>query len=164
MSKAVLLAALAPVLDVLAGLSEGSPAQGRATLEKLVPLSSLTTLKALVRQGVAEGWLCDKVVPASATTAEVRFSRVLKSSAPSAVSVDAVHMSGAGAGHTHPGGEFDLCFAVQGDPRFDGNPEGWTVYAPGTWHVPTVTGGVMDILYFLPGGQIRFEAAPSTQS
>jgi len=27
--------------------------------------------------------------------------------------------------------------------------------------VPTVTGGAMDILYFLPGGAIRFEPKPA---
>ena len=61
-----------------------------------------------------------------------------------------------GPGHEHPAGEFDLCFAVDAGARFDDRPEGWTVYPPGSWHVPTVTGGRMDILYFLPGGKIRF--------
>ena len=57
-----------------------------------------------------------------------------------------------------------LCFAlttVDGAPTFDGHPPGWTVYPPGSWHVPTVAGGVMDILYFLPGGAIRFEPQPA---
>ena len=67
---------------------------------------------------------------------------------------------GAGMAHTHPGGEFDLCFAVSGSPTFDGRPEGWTVYAPGSWHVPTVQGGVMDILYFLPAGAMKFGPQP----
>ena len=160
MSKDVLLAALAPLIETLTTLGDRSPAEAKAELDQVFPLSTLTTLRALVRQGVVEGWLCDKIVPASAANAEVRFSRVLKAASATAFSVDAVHMSGAGAGHTHPGGEFDLCFAVEGHPLFDGNAEGWTVYAKGTWHVPTVSGGVMDILYFLPGGQIRFEPAP----
>ena len=70
-------------------------------------------------------------------------------------------MSAPGPGHTHPNGEIDLCFAVDGAPTFDGHPPGWTVYPPGSWHVPTVAGGVMDILYFLPGGAIRFEPQPA---
>jgi Domain of unknown function (DUF4863) len=69
-------------------------------------------------------------------------------------------MQGAGAGHTHVNGEFDLCFAVSGGASFDGRPEGWVVYAPNTWHLPTVGGGAMDILYFLPGGGIRFGEQP----
>jgi hypothetical protein len=70
-------------------------------------------------------------------------------------------MAKPGPGHTHPNGEIDLCFAVSGAPRFDGNAPGWTVYPPNSWHVPTVEGGVMDILYFLPGGAIRFEPKPT---
>jgi hypothetical protein len=88
----------------------------------------------------------------------VRFSRVQKAADAAAFSVDAVHMSWVGAGHTHPNGEFDLCFVVEGEPSFDLQPEGWTVYGKDTWHEPTVRGGVMDILYFLPGGAIRFES------
>ena len=47
--------------------------------------------------------------------------------------------------------------------EFDGHAEGWTVYPSGSWHVPSVAGGVMDILYFLPGGAIRFEADPNAE-
>ena len=90
----------------------------------------------------------------------VRFSRVLKAGPTAALSIDAVQMSGPGAAHTHPAGEIDLCFAVDGDPRFDGAKEGWVVYRPNTWHVPTVQGGAMDILYFLPQGQMRFGDCP----
>jgi hypothetical protein len=35
------------------------------------------------------------------------------------------------------------------------------VYPPKSWHVPTVEHGVMDILYFLPGGAITFEPKPA---
>jgi len=65
-------------------------------------------------------------------------------------------MTEPGPGHAHPRGEVDLCMAIEGDPRFDGRKEGWTAYAPGSWHIPTVQGGRMAILYFLPGGEIRF--------
>jgi hypothetical protein len=144
--------ALQPLLTALAN----GPLDA-AALEKQFPVSSpqLQALKKLVREGVDARWLCDR------ENGGVRFSRVLKADPARPLSVDAVHMSGPGAGHTHPSGEIDLCFAVSGDPRFDGRPEGWTVYAPGTWHVPTVSGGVMDILYFLPGGAIRFEPKPA---
>ena len=159
MSKDALLTALAPLLQGLPDLKTLSAADAKAALEQRFPASSLASLKALVRRGVVEGGLCDK--SAQAAGGPVRFSRVLKAADPSAWSVDVVNMGCIAAGHTHPTGEFDLCFVVDGDPRFDGNPEGWTVYAAGTWHEPTVVGGTMDILYFLPGGQIRFEPAPS---
>jgi hypothetical protein len=148
-----LLEALKPLTQFIATLQPGPQAAAALAARFPVEGREVQKVKGLVRQGVEQRWLCEK------ENAGVRFGRVLKGDAQS-LSIDAVHMSGAGAGHTHPAGEFDLCFAVSGGPRFDGQGEGWTVYAPNTWHVPTVAGGVMDILYFLPGGAIRFEAMP----
>ena len=69
-------------------------------------------------------------------------------------------MSGPGPGHVHPNGEFDLSFALDGNPKFDGQAEGWLVLPPGSWHTPTVTDGRMGILYFLPNGAIEFGPRP----
>lgn len=157
--KNALLEALQPLMQLIAAMPSGArqPAQAVAALNAACPPGSaqFIKLKALVREGVEQRWLCDR------ENEGVRFSRVLKAPTPDAFSIDAVHMSGPGAGHTHPNGEFDLCFAVSGQPRFDGQPEGWVVFAPGSWHVPTVSAGAMDILYFLPGGAIRFEPKPA---
>ncbi len=154
MSLTALNDALKPILEVVRTVAPD--ANAAAVLTQKLPLSSLAmqALKKLVREGVEARWLADR------ENAGVRFSRVMKADAGGGISVDAVHMSGAAAGHTHPNGELDLCFAVSGAPTFDGHPEGWTSYAPNSWHVPTVEGGVMDILYFLPGGAIRFEPRP----
>ncbi|MED5372978.1 MAG: DUF4863 family protein [Myxococcota bacterium] len=151
-----LIAALQPILATLSTLDPQDPQAAMATLNERHPIASLGELAAFVRLGVEEGWLCDREANG------VKFSRVAKPADPMAagMSIDAVHMCAAGPGHTHPKGEFDLCFAVSGDPRFDGKPPGWTVYPPGSWHEPTVSGGVMDILYFLPDGAMRFEAKP----
>ena len=144
-------AALAPVLEVVQRIDPADP-EARARLEEALPLDgpALTALRAVVREGVEARWLAER------ENAGVRFGRVRKASSDDDLSIDCVHMDGPGPGHTHPNGEIDLCFAVSGDPTFDGHPPGWTVYPPGSWHVPTVAGGVMDILYFLPGGAIRF--------
>lgn len=152
----VLLAALRPILDFISTLDPADP-DARDKLAAQFPLSDLGELGALFEAGVADGWLCTREANG------VTFSRPGKPTHPHThgMSVDAVRMSGVGPGHTHPNGEFDLCFAVDGDPRFDGNPPGWTVYAPGTWHTPSVTGGTMNILYFLPEGAIRFEPRPA---
>lgn len=149
-----LLDALAPVLDVVATVDPDDPG-ALATLEEKLPLQSpaLVRVKELFAEGRAAGWLCDR------EAGGVRFSRV-KKAGEDGLSIDAVHMSSPGPGHTHPRGEVDLCFAVEGEPRFDGRAPGWTVYPAGSWHVPTVTGGVMDILYFLPGGAIEFGPRP----
>lgn len=148
--------ALAPVLEVVASIDPSSP-DVAATLEARLPLDggALRALGAALRAAVAEGVVADR------EAGGVRFSRLKKAASEGEWSVDVVHMSTPGPGHTHPNGEVDLCFAVSGEPRFDGRAPGWTVYPPGSWHVPTVEGGAMDILYFLPGGAIRFEAKPS---
>lgn len=152
-NKDDVLAALKPVLELLATV-DASQAEAAARLEAAFPVKgpAMAALRAMVREGVEARWLCEK------ESGAVRFGRLAK--AAQGFSVDVVHLGGAGAAHTHPSGEFDLCFAVAGQPRFDGRPEGWTAYGAGTWHVPTVEGGAMDILYFLPGGAMRFEPRP----
>jgi hypothetical protein len=84
----------------------------------------------------------------------IRFGRVAKELL--GFSVDAVLMDVPGPKHRHPNGEIDLCFTTAGEPRFDGKPAGWVVYGKDTTHIPTVRGGQMLILYFLPGGAIEF--------
>ena len=153
----MLMEGLGPILAFVRELDLTDPQACQGRLADRFPLEGdeLQALRRLVREGIEAGWLADR------EAGGLRFSRVHKASGEHELSVDVVHMDRAGPGHTHPTGEVDLCFAVSGDPRFDGRPEGWTVYPPGSWHVPTVRDGVMDILYFLPGGAIRFEDAPS---
>jgi hypothetical protein len=150
-----LMQALGPLLDDLAkvdfkqdGAAEclnGSwPVDGEA----------MAAIRAMVVEGIAQGWFAPRGTPG------MKWGRLAKSGDESCgFSVDGVVMNGAGPGHTHPNGELDLCFAIDGDPRFDGHPEGWVVYDPGSWHAPTVSGGAMAILYFLPGGAIEFGKA-----
>ena len=96
----------------------------------------------------ARDWLLPK------SSGGIRFGRVAKDL--HGFAVDAVLMDVPGPRHRHPNGEIDLCFVTKGEPRFDGQPAGWVVYGKGSAHVPTVTGGEMLILYFLPGGAIEF--------
>jgi hypothetical protein len=156
--KDTLRAALAPVLEAVAGLDLDDPAAARAALAHRFPLdgADLASVRAQVEQGLEEGWLVPR------ENGAIRFGRVAKATPETHDTViDAVLMHGPGPGHTHPAGEVDLCFALDGAPTFDGNPPGWTVYGPDSWHVPTVSGGTMVILYFLPGGAIRFGPRPS---
>ena len=154
MNKEAFLQALQPVLDIVRTISPGDP-DAEAKLGRALPVDGpvVQKLRTLLRQGVDARWLCER------ENAGVRFSRVLKAEG-IGVSVDAVHMDREGAAHTHPQGEIDLCFTVSGGARFDGRPEGWVVYPPNSWHVPTVQGGAMDILYFLPTGAIAFGPRP----
>lgn len=155
LEKSDLITRLQPVLQALAA-QPVAPAAA-AALNATLPLEhpALRLVFEAVVAGLEGGWLCPREANG------VRFGRPVKPGPEShGFSVDAVVMDGAGPGHTHPTGEFDLCFALDGAPRFDRNPPGWTVYGPGSWHVPTVSGGTMVILYFLPEGAIRFEAEP----
>jgi hypothetical protein len=147
---------LEPVIAVVASIDPSDPAAA-SKLEAALPIggAKLAELRALVRAGVDARWLAER------ENAGVRFGRVRKAASDTELSIDCVHMSGPALGHTHPNGEIDLCFAVSGAPTFDGAAPGWIVYPPGSWHVPTVDGGAMDILYFLPGGAIRFEPEPT---
>jgi hypothetical protein len=153
-TREAVLSLLAPLLPRLRRLDLRD---GFATewLNLELPLGSpaMQQLRRTLRAAVLAGTVCDREANG------VRYSRLLKPDA-SGVSIDAVHLSGPGPGHTHGRGEIDLSFAVSGGPFFDGRPEGWAVYRPGTWHIPTVRGGVMDILYVLPDGAIRFEDQP----
>lgn len=148
--------ALAPVLAVVRSVDTTAP-DARERLARALPLDGpeLSSLRAVVREGVEGGWLAPR------ENAGIRFGRVQKAASEGDLSIDCVHMDRPGPGHTHPQGEIDLCFAVSGDPTFDSHQPGWVVYPPGSWHEPTVAGGAMDILYFLPGGAIRFEEEPS---
>lgn len=150
--RATLLTALAPLLERLNDVDTAAPG-ATDTLNASIPLGGalLRPIEELVRQGITDGWLAPRGEPG------VRFGRVSKPSQDSrGFSIDAVHMDRPGPEHTHPNGEIDLCFALSGEPRFDGHLPGWVVLPPGSRHVPTVSGGEMAILYFLPGGAIEF--------
>lgn len=157
--KTAFVAALEPILAHVQTLDLKTPDAACAALEEKFPVSGETvqTIKRQMREGVQAGWLCEK------EAGGVRFSRPKKPADEADLSIDAVHMNSAGPGHTHPNGEVDLCFHVDGAPKFDGRPEGWTVYPPGSWHIPTVSEGTMDILYFLPGGKIEFGPNPKAE-
>jgi hypothetical protein len=142
--------ALAPLAEALAGLPLDDPAAARAEVERRAPFQGplVQAVRAAAEAGAAAGWLLPR------ENGPIRYGRAAK--ALHGFSVDAVLMSTPGPQHKHPNGEIDLCFTRQGDPRFDGHPEGWVVFGPGSVHIPTVAGGEMLILYFLPGGAIEF--------
>lgn len=107
-----------------------------------------------IRTGIEDGSLCNRGEP------NARFCRVAKPGqlGPD-LSVDVVSLQGPALAHTHPRGEVTLGFASDGagsDVRFDGHPPGWVFMQPGSRHTPTVTGGRMNLIYFLPGGAVQW--------
>jgi len=158
MSMNSLLDALAPILPILKAVDLSDPGAA-AALNARLPIggADLAAISALVTDGIAAGWLCPR------DGGSLTYGRAAKAGeATRGFGIYTVDMTGPGPGHTHPNGEIDLCFALEGAPTFDGNPPGWTVYPAGSWHVPTVRDGRMGILYFLPDGAIRFERSPAS--
>jgi hypothetical protein len=155
MARAALVDALRPIFQVLQDVTPATPGLV-ARLDAELPLEGpvCAAVRAAAELGVAEGWLCDR------EASGIRFSRPVKPAPESSnYSVDAVVMDRVvGPKHTHTNGEINLCFAQDGDPRFDGHAAGWVVFAPGSTHRPRVTDGRMLILYFLPEGAIQFVA------
>ena len=145
-----ILAEIAPTID---GIDLSAP-DAASRLEAAHPFESpgMRRIRELCVHGVDHGWLVPRVASPS-----VRFGRLAKDL--NGYAVDCVLMTGPALGHTHPRGEINIGFAWEGeDPRFDGLPQGWVVYPPGSHHVPTVTGGTMLFVYFLPGGEVVWDA------
>lgn len=109
-------------------------------------------LRALCAEGEADGWLLQR------EHGGIKFCRPVKPGGEAGrFSVDVVRMNDIrGPHHVHTTGEIGAIMPIEGDARFDGMPEGWYVYPPGSDHHPTVSGGDAYVLYFLPEGQIEF--------
>lgn len=109
-------------------------------------------LQDLCREGVEEGWLCDR------EAGGIKYCRPVKPGPAShGFSVDVVEMNEVvGPHHRHPNGEIDLVMPYDQGAAFDGVATGWKVYPPGSAHHPTVTGGRVLVLYLLPEGAIEF--------
>jgi hypothetical protein len=151
-SKEQFVAMLAPLAEALRAVDvDAADASAQAERAAAFAGPQVAALRAAAVANIASDWLLPKAANG------IRFGRVAKDLA--GFVVDAVLMDIPGPRHRHPNGEIDLCFATAGEPRFDGHPEGWVVYGKDSVHVPTVTGGQMLILYFLPGGAIEFLAS-----
>ena len=159
-SREALIAALQAPLREAASVDLADPAAARSALRRAWAPEGPAgqALRAALVAALEAGTICDRGPP------ECRYSRLLKSEPGSpgeghGFSVDLVCMTAPGPRHRHPKGEVNLCYALEGSPRFDGQPEGWVVFPPGSEHVPTVTGGKMLIAYFLPDGAIEWTGA-----
>lgn len=144
-----ILESLLPTIDALDLAASDAAAQ----LEAAHPMAGETMqrVRALCATGLEAGWLAPREAGP-----KVRFGRFAKDMG--GYAVDAVLMEGAALGHTHPRGEINIGLAWEGEPLFDGEPAGWSVYPPGSHHVPTVTGGRMLFVYLTPGGEVIWDA------
>ncbi len=143
-----ILAGMVPTLDA----TDFAADDAAAKLEAAHPMASdaMKRVRALCETGIEEGWL----VPAEGGP-KVKFGRLAKDMG--GYTIDCVLMEGKALGHTHPKGEINIALAWKGTPLFDGMEPGWIVYPPGSHHVPTVTGGQMLFVYFMPGGEVIWD-------
>ena len=142
-----------PLLEAAQGLDLARPDQARAELaRRLDPhAAAATALNAELLALLEAGRVAER------GELPVRFGRVSKATPQTlGQSIDVVVMNGAGPHHLHPAGEVNWCVPLEGEPTFEGCGRGWVVLPPGSAHIPTVTGGVMLIVYLLPGGKIEF--------
>ena len=159
-----LLQSLEPVLDHLynARASEESFLSPESAVKLQEVLNHAFSAESAVmqnvfqqmREGLNEGWLCPN------PGRDLSWGHVSDAENANGFSIESVLMSNTGPGHVHPRGEIDLCFPLSGQPQFDGCSETWVVCSAQSWHIPTVTGGEMLILYFLPDGDIQFRRRP----
>lgn len=114
--------------------------------------AAFAELRALCAEGEADGWLLQR------EHGGIKFGRPVKpGNEAGRFSVDVVRMHDVkGPHHVHTTGEIGAIMPIEGPAEFDGMPEGWYVYPPGSDHHPTVAGGDAYVLYFLPEGQIEF--------
>jgi hypothetical protein len=117
MTAQSLLRDLAPVLDLVATLpladcrDDEAAARVAAQLQQALPADGplALALGAALRQGIADGWLCDRGEP------NARFSRIAKAGPDTrALSIDVVALEGPALRHGHPQGEVTL--ALPADP------------------------------------------------
>jgi hypothetical protein len=147
-----LISLLAPIGAHLHTLDLSAPDHARAALDAAFPADRMAPVTAALLAAHAAGALTPKEGGPN-----IRFGRVSKSTPETHHhSLDAVDIAGAGAPHTHPRGEVSWCVPLEGAPVFEGVPSGWAVLPPGSHHTPTVTGGRMLIVYWLPGGEVAW--------
>ena len=153
MSKADFQTLISRVTDDIAGRPVDADLEVYLT-QRFPPDGPLfADIEAACHRAIAEGWMAHR------DNGGVKFSRVFQPLPElSGYSVDVVKMADiAGLHHGHPTGEVDMIMPVTPGATFDGAPRGWKVYAPGTEHPPTVSGGEAVVLYLLPDGKIDFK-------
>lgn len=144
-----------PVMDAVAGEAVDRNLENK--LNRLFPAGGAAcgTIESACRGAIEAGWMCAQGAEGR------RFGRVIEP-APDThdLSVDVVSLKDVvGPHHRHPNGEICLTMPLNDGAQFDGRGAGWCVYAAGSAHHPTVTGGAALVLYLLPGGAIEFTKA-----
>jgi len=152
------LEVLKPVIEIVHEESWGSALSVKLNATFGPGSETFSEIAEACRSGVEEGWM------GVAGDERRKGGRVLEPApATHNLSVDVVEIADiTGPHHRHPGGEVCAVLPVTVGACFDGNPEGWCVYPPGSAHYPSATGGRLRVMFFLPGGAIEYTDADAT--
>lgn len=157
-AKAALLDAVHEFLDFVADKPLDEQLQLQLNDRYGAATERFATLLSLLRIGIQEGWACYREI----TGPDYRRGRISEVS-------DRTHGYTVESGmlrdvlgnyHTHPRGEINMIGPVDKTGKFCGSGAGWRVFPPGSSHYPTVTGGTVTLLFFLPGGEIEYKEPP----
>lgn len=111
-------------------------------------------IKRLLRLGIDEQWACYVEIDG----ADYRRGRI--GTAPDSTHdfvIESARLRNVkGNYHKHPLGEINMIQPVDAGSTFCGSGEGWKVFAPGTSHYPTVSGGTCTFVFLLPKGEIEY--------
>jgi len=152
MDVATLTRTLEPLFAALRGRSPDADLEAELQ-RRFAPDGALFgAIEAACHAAIADGWMCAQ------GEGNRRFGRVIEAGeATGGFSVDVVDLTDlAGPHHRHPNGEICMVMPQTPGALFDGRPAGWCVYAAGTAHRATVSGGRALVLYLLPDGAIEF--------
>lgn len=143
---------VAPVAQFARGRALDAGLQADLNREFAPDGKTFRRIRQACHDGIAAGWACRE------GDAKRRFGRIFEADeATHGFSVDVVDITDlVGNHHRHPTGEIDMIMPVTDAAVFDDHGAGWLVYAPGSAHRPTVSGGRALILYLLPEGKIEW--------
>lgn len=108
----------------------------------------------LLRTRIEENWACYKQIEGP----DYRRGRLgVAPESPHDFVIESARLKNIkGHYHRHPLGEINMIQPLDPDGQFCGSGEGWKVFAPGTSHYPTVTGGACTFVFLLPKGEIEY--------
>ena len=117
-------------------------------------------LLTLLRKGIDDGWACYSEI----TGPDYKRGRIADpSEATHGFSVESGKLRNVlGNYHCHPQGEINMIGPVDETGPFCGSGAGWKVFEPMSRHFPTVTGGTVTMLFFLPKGEIEYMEPPKS--
>lgn len=153
-SKPAMLGAVHELLDFIDGKPLDEQLEIQLNQRYGAHTEGYRRLLTLLRQGIDEGWACYSEIDGP----DYLRGRIAEASAAThGFTVESGKLKNVrGNYHRHPKGEINMIGPVDATGQFCGSGAGWRVFAPDTMHYPTVTGGLVTLLFFLPEGQIEY--------